>query len=65
MQGICNNNTATGDLYDTWEVGYNHYHNRKGLALPQTGRLILTLVRPNAPRAVLNLTFETMTHAGQ
>jgi hypothetical protein len=65
MQGTCANNTAqSNDLYDTWEVGYNHYHNRMGIALPQTDQLIRTQIRPKAPSAVWNLAYETLTHAG-
>jgi hypothetical protein len=63
MQGTCTNNTATGDLYDTWEIGYNHYHNRKGVALPKTDELIRTKIRPKARMADWNLICETMTHA--
>ena len=65
MQGICANNTAqSNDLYDTWEIGFNHYHNRMGIDLPQTDQLIRNQIRPKAPRAVWNLVYETLTHAG-
>jgi hypothetical protein len=63
MQGICSNNTSSPDRYDTWEVGYNHYHNRAGVALPKTQELIVEQIRPRAPRAVWNLVYETLTHA--
>jgi hypothetical protein len=63
MQGTCSNNTSSADRYDTWEVGYNHYHNRAGLALPNTQKLIAEQIRPKAPRAVCNLVYETLTHA--
>ncbi len=64
MQGTCANDTPTGDRYDTWEVGYNHYHNRQGLELPNTYQLIVTQIRPNAELASWNLAYETLTHAG-
>lgn len=64
MQGTCADNAASESLFDTWEVAYNYYHNRMGIALPQTSALILTKIRPNAPRAVWNLAYETLTHAG-
>jgi hypothetical protein len=64
MQGTCADNTPTASRFDTWEVAYNHYHNRMGLDLPQTATLIQTQIRPNAPRAVWNLSYETLTHAG-
>ena len=63
MQGICSDNTSSPDRYDTWEVGYNHYHNRAGVALPNTQKLIVEQIRPRAPRAVWNLVYETLTHA--
>lgn len=63
MQGTCSNNTSSPDRYDTWEVGYNHYHNRAGVALPNTQKLIVEQIRPRAPRAVWNLVYETLTHA--
>ena len=63
MQGTCSNNTSSPDRYDTWEVGYNHYHNRAGIALPNTQKLIVEQIRPRAPRAVWNLVYETLTHA--
>ena len=63
MQGTCSNNTSSLDRYDTWEVGYNHYHNRAGVALPNTQKLIVEQIRPRAPRAVWNLVYETLTHA--
>ena len=63
MQGACSNDTPSPDRYDTWEVGYNHYHNRAGLALPNTQKLIAEQIRPKAPRAVCNLVYETLTHA--
>jgi hypothetical protein len=63
MQGTCGNDTSTPDRYDTWEVGYNHYHNRCGVALPNTRKLIVEQVRPRAQRATWNLVYETLTHA--
>ena len=64
MQGTCANNVTTTDIYDIWEVGYNRFHNRMGRDLPQTRKLIETQIRPSAPRAVWNLAYETLTHAG-
>jgi len=45
-------------------VGYNHYHNRAGVDLPHTRRLLSEQVRPRAPRAIWNLNYETLTHTG-
>ena len=47
MHGVCGGaNTPTADRYDTWEVAYNHYHNRKGIPLPNTLKLIVNQIRP-------------------
>jgi hypothetical protein len=63
MQGTCSNDSSSPDRYNTWEVGYNHYHNRAKVALPNTRKLIVEQIRPKAPRAVWNLVYETLTHA--
>ena len=63
MQGTCVNNVTTTDLYDTWEIGYNHYHNRMGMNLPNTYKLITTQVRQRGMND-WNIFYETLTHAG-
>lgn len=63
MQGVSLNDVPSQDRYDTWEVGYNHYHNRMGVDLPKTRQLILEQIRPRGSRAVWNLDYETLTHA--
>jgi hypothetical protein len=62
MEGVSLNDVPTQDRYDTWEIGYNHYHNRMGINLPKTKQLILEQIRPRASRAVWNLDYETLTH---
>ncbi len=42
----------TKDSHDTprasgWEMAYNHFHHRKGLAMPKTKTLVLTQIRPD------------------
>ena len=64
MQGVGKDDTPTADRYDAWEVGYNHYHRRKGIALPNTEKLIEEQIRGKAPRAVCNLVFDMLTHSG-
>ncbi len=64
MHGVSNDDTPTADRYDAWEVGYNHYHNRKGISLPNTEKLIEEQIRAKAPRAVCNLVFDMLTHSG-
>jgi hypothetical protein len=63
MQGTCADSTSTTELYDTWEIAFNPYHNRMGIDFPETEALIQTRIRPDAPRAVWNLVYETLTHA--
>ena len=64
MQGVCgSNDIPTADRYNTWEVGYNHYRNRAGVALPNTRKLIMEQIRPRASRTDWNLNWETLTHA--
>ena len=62
MQGVSSNKFPTPDRYDTWEVGYHHYHDRAGIALPSTRKLILEQIRPQASRADWNLIYETLSH---
>jgi Alginate lyase len=62
MQGVSTNNIPTSDRFNTWEVGYHHYHDRAGLDLPNTRKLILEQIRPRASRADWNLVYETLTH---
>lgn len=61
MQGICVNNIATQTIYDTWEIGYHHFHTRKGITLPFTKALITN--RLGGTRASdWNIFHETLTH---
>lgn len=63
MQGVCANDVPSSDRYDSWEIGYNHYHRRRGVALPNTRQLINEQIRPHARRSEWNLMYETLTHA--
>jgi len=66
MQGVCSGASAPASgRFNTFEVGYNHYHNRKGISLPNTLQLILNQIRPNSVRDATgwNLAYETLTHA--
>ena len=66
MHGVCGGaNTPTADRYDCWEIGYNHYHNRRGIPLPNTWRLITQQVRRVMIRdaRAWNLIYQTLTHA--
>ena len=59
----CPETTATRNRFNTWEVGYNHYHNRDGVDLPNTRKLIMEQIRTDSIRASWNLVYETLTHA--
>jgi hypothetical protein len=48
----------------TWEIAYNHFHNRKGFNLPATDALIRTKIRPSPFAATHNnMVWESLTHA--
>ena len=48
-------------LADTWEIAYNHFHNRLGIALPSITKVIPT----NRPTEVdHHMVWETLTHGG-
>jgi hypothetical protein len=61
MQGTCVNNITTKDIYDTWEVGFNHYHTRMGIPLPKTEQLINEVIRSKGV-SEWNIFYETLTH---
>jgi len=63
---VCPNpvNTTNGAWKVTWEIGYNHYANRLGIAMPHARQLLLDVVRPSAWRSSGHLDYETLTHAG-
>jgi len=44
-----------------FEIAYNHYHGRKGIALPYT-LIAVNKVRPTS--AGLHMDYETLTSAG-
>jgi Alginate lyase/Secretion system C-terminal sorting domain len=58
------NGFVVSDLLPTWEIAYNHFHNRKGYDLPMTNMLISSKVRPSYFTTMLNMAWESGTHAG-
>jgi hypothetical protein len=62
MQGVCKDNSTTTDVFDTWEIGYNHYHGRKALPLPNTAKILTEKVRVYGA-SDWNIFAETLTHA--
>lgn len=64
MQGSCANDTTSEDVYNTWEIGYNHYCNRKGVSMPSTSKMIFEKVRSGQCNPFSwNIFYETLTHA--
>ncbi|MEI6108234.1 MAG: alginate lyase family protein [Opitutae bacterium] len=63
MLGVSTKDLPDHERSNTWEIGYNHYHNRVGLSLPYTQRLITEQIRTDSLRAIWNLNYETLTHA--
>ncbi|MES1187709.1 MAG: alginate lyase family protein [Myxococcales bacterium] len=64
MQGTCANDATSADVYDTWEIGYNHFHVRKGIALPRTWTMISSKVRAaQSNPGAWSIFYETLTHA--
>jgi hypothetical protein len=59
---LCGGKLDLGDYKSlvTWEIALNHYEKRKGLALPQTRRLV-EKIRPTG--TYLHMAWETLTHA--
>jgi hypothetical protein len=57
------NNTIEVQILPTWEILYNHYVNRKGRSMPSTAAL-LPRVRAGGSYTDLQMSWETLTHAG-
>jgi len=50
------------NLHPTWEIAYNHFHNRLGKDLPR----MVAVIRGNRPTGVNHhMNWETLTHAGR
>jgi hypothetical protein len=65
MQGACKDNKTDVEVYDTFEIGYSHYHYVSGVHLPHTKAWIEGSVRSLARTdGTWNLAWETLTHAG-
>nr|WP_246356982.1 DNRLRE domain-containing protein [Pyxidicoccus fallax] len=57
------NNTLEVQILPTWEILYNHFVTRKGRSMPSTAAL-LPRVRGVRPATDLQMSWETLTHAG-
>jgi Alginate lyase len=49
------------NVHPTWEIAYNHFHDRLGFALPRMAA-VLPAIRPTGVNH--HMTWETLTHAG-
>ncbi len=58
---LCDGSIEVQDL-PTWEVAYNHYVNRKGLAMPETATTVKR-TRLYGSYTNLQMSWETLTHA--
>ncbi len=58
---LCNGQLKTTVLQLGFEIAYNHYHNRKGIAMPYTLQAV-NKVRPTS--SGLHMDYETLTSAG-
>ena len=48
-------------VHPTWEIAYNHFHDRLGFSLPRMAA-VLSTIRPTGVNHHMN--WETLTHAG-
>jgi hypothetical protein len=61
---LCNGKLKKSE-HPTWEIGYNHYHDRQGMDLPYTRKLIAQFRPTGTSRhgADHHMVWETLTHA--
>jgi hypothetical protein len=58
--GLCGD-SLTLSMGATWEIAYNHFHNRMGRDLPMTDKLIREKIRPSGTGT--HMAWESLTHA--
>jgi hypothetical protein len=58
---LCNGQFTRASAIETWEIAYNHFHNRRGMALPNTLRVV-NAVRPTGAVS-FHMAWESLTHA--
>lgn len=59
----CRDTIATSTRLSGWETGYRHYHQRAGMELPNTRKLIMQQIRNQNLPPDWNIAYETLTHA--
>jgi Alginate lyase len=60
---LCGGSISTAGI-PTFEIGYNHFHDRMGKSLPETLQYLQQKVRPKADLTNYFIAWETLTHAG-
>jgi hypothetical protein len=58
---LCGGGFTRPGAFPTWEIAYNHFHNRRAVALPNTLRAV-NAVRPTGS-TTYNIAWESLTHA--
>jgi len=63
---VCNGaGVDAGTKYPTWELGYNHYHNKMGIAMPNTQQFITNWVRKQTYMTDKHIcVWESLTNSG-
>jgi peptidoglycan/xylan/chitin deacetylase (PgdA/CDA1 family) len=58
---LCGGTLEMKSQQPTYEIGYNHFHNRLGMPMPLTADLIAQKVRPSW--TAMHMAWESLTHA--
>lgn len=58
---LCGGKLVLKSQQPTYEIGYNHFHNRLGMPMPLTQQLITTKIRP--AWTAMHMVWESLTHA--
>jgi len=62
---VCGGSVDRTTLYPTWELGYNHYHNKDGINMPNTLALINNKIRKLSDLSDDHMAvYETLTNSG-
>ncbi|MDR2013343.1 MAG: hypothetical protein LBQ20_09970, partial [Rhodanobacter sp.] len=61
---ICNGVVDFSSLKPTYEIGYNHYHNRLDISLPFTNQYLTSVIRQKISTEYHIMVYETLTHSG-
>jgi len=62
---VCDGKGVTLIQYPTFELGYNYYHNKVGVSLPETEELITNVIRKMSYLSDGHMSvWETLTHSG-